>query len=68
MHSLTLQKELNIWRGPRYNADEERQLSEYLDYFNLTTGYMLIFNFNKNKEQGVHLVHVGDKLLYEGTL
>lgn len=23
---------------------------------------------NKNKEQGVRLVHVGDKLLYEGTI
>jgi len=25
-------------------------LSEYIDYFGLTTGYMLSFNFNKNKE------------------
>jgi hypothetical protein len=38
------------------------------DNRNLTTGYMLSFNFNKKKEQGVHLVHIGDKLLYEGTL
>ncbi len=60
--------ELKIWRGPRYNADGERQLSDYLDYWKLDTGYMLSFNFNKKKEQGVHLVHVGDKLLYEGTL
>ena len=60
--------ELKIWRGPRYNAEGEKQLSEYLDYWNLTTGYMLSFNFNKKKEQGVHPVHVGDKLLYEGTL
>ncbi len=60
--------ELKIWRGPRYNAEGEKQLSEYLDYWNLTTGYMLSFNFNKKKEQGVHLVHIGDKLLYEGTL
>ena len=60
--------ELKIWRGPRYNADGERQLSEYLDYWNLTTGYMLSFNFNKKKQQGVHPVHVGGKIVYEGTL
>ena len=60
--------ELKIWRGPRYNADGEKQLSEYLDYWKLTTGYMLSFNFNQKKEQGVHQVHVGDKLLYEGVL
>ena len=60
--------ELKIWRGPRYNADGEKQLSEYLDYFGLSTGYMMSFNFNREKEQGVHQVHVGEKLLYEGVL
>mgnify|MGYP002860706311 CR=1 FL=1 len=60
--------ELKIWRGSRYNAEGEKQISEYLDYFGLATGYMLSFNFNKNKETGVKQVHVGDKLLYEGTV
>lgn len=60
--------ELKIWRGERYNEAGEKQLSEYLDYWNLDTGYMLSFNFNKNKEQGVHPVHVGGKLVYEGTV
>lgn len=60
--------ELKIWRGPRYNAEGERQISEYLDYFSLTTGYMLSFNFNKNKETGLKQVHIGDKLLYEAVL
>jgi len=57
--------ELKIWRGPRYNAEGEKQISEYLDYFGLTTGYMLSFNFNKNKKAGMNQVQVGDKLLYE---
>lgn len=57
--------ELKIWRGPRYNAEGEKQISEYLDYFGLTTGYMLSFNFNKNKKTGMNQVQVGDKLLYE---
>lgn len=60
--------ELKIWRGERYNADGEKQVSEYLDYWKLTTGYMLSFNFNKKKDQGVKLVHIGDKILYEGTV
>lgn len=60
--------ELKIWRGDRYNAAGEKQISEYLDYWNLNMGYMLSFNFNKKKEQGVRPVHVGDKLLYEGTI
>ena len=42
--------ELKIWRGERYNEEGERQISEYLDYFHLNTGYMLSFNFNKKKE------------------
>ena len=60
--------ELKIWRGPRYNADGEKQISEYLDYFGLTTGYMLSFNFNQNKEPGVKRVAIGEKVLYEGTV
>lgn len=60
--------ELKIWHGERYNADGERQIIEYLDRFGLSTGYMLSFNFNKNKGPGVRQVHIGDKLLYEGTV
>lgn len=60
--------ELKIWRGERYNSDGEKQIVEYLDYWNLDTGYMLSFNFNKNKQQGVQRVQIGDKVLFEGTV
>ena len=60
--------ELKIWRGERYNAAGEKQLSEYLDYFGLTTGYMLSFNFNKKKEPGMKMVHIGEKFVYEVTV
>ena len=60
--------ELKIWRGERYKEAGEKQISEYLDYWHLDTGYMLSFNFNKNKQVGVQAVHIGDKLLYEGTV
>ena len=59
--------ELKVWRGERYNADGEKQISEYLDYWNLDTGYMLSFNFNK-KKQGVKRIQVGNKVLFEGTV
>ena len=60
--------ELKIWRGPRYNTEGEQQLKEYLDYFNLDTGYILSFNFNKNKEPGMKRVAVGNKTLFEETV
>ncbi len=60
--------ELKIWRGERYNAEGEKQISEYLDYFGLTTGYMLSFNFNKKKKVGVDRIDIGDKVLFEGVL
>ena len=60
--------ELKIWRGERYNAEGEKQISEYLDYWNLDTGYMLSFNFNKKKEQGLKRVEIGDKVLFEATV
>ena len=60
--------ELKICRGPRYNAEGEKQISEDLDYFGLTTGYMPSFNFNRNKKNGVERVLIGDKVLYEGTV
>lgn len=60
--------EMKIWHGERYNAEGEKQISAYLDYFGLTTGYMLSFNFNQQKETGVKAVTVGDRLIYEGTV
>jgi hypothetical protein len=60
--------ELKIWHGKSRHEDGEKQISGYLDYYGLPTGYMLSFNFNKKKETGVKQVHVGDKLLYEGMI
>ena len=51
-----------------YNAEGEKQLIGYLDRFGLDTGYMLSFNFNKNKTVGVERITIGGKTLYEGTL
>ena len=60
--------ELKIWHGERYNAEGEKQIAGYLDYFGLSTGYMLSFTFNQQKETGVRPVPIGDKMIYEGTV
>lgn len=60
--------ELKIWHGNAYNERGEEQLSGYLDYFHLKKGYMLSFNFNKNKEIGVKDIVLGDKLLVEAVV
>ncbi len=56
--------------GKYFTINRARQYGKTttIDYFGLTTGYMLCFNFNKRKETGVKQVHVGDKLLYEATV
>lgn len=60
--------ELKIWRGSRYNEDGEKQIIEYLDYFGLSTGYMVSFNFNKNKQRKVKRINIGGKVLFEATV
>lgn len=60
--------ELKIWRGNAYNERGEKQLSGYLDHFHLKKGYMLSFNFNKNKVVGVKDIVVGDKRIVEAVV
>ena len=60
--------ELKIWHGNRYNEEGENQIIRYLERFGLTTGYMLSFNFNKEKQPGVEQVYIDDKVLYEGIV
>lgn len=60
--------ELKVWRGARYNEAGERQIAEYLDYFGLSTGYMVSFCFNKSKVPGVKRVAVGDKVVFEAIV
>ena len=60
--------ELKIWRGNAYNERGEKQLKEYLDYFNAPKGYMLSFCFNKKKEIGTHIIQIGDKTIVEAIV
>ncbi len=60
--------ELKIWRGESYNERGEKQLSEYLDYYRLHTGYMVSFCFNKNKQSGIKEVVLGEHKLFEAVV
>lgn len=60
--------ELKIWHGNEYNRRGEKQLSEYLDFYHQNVGYMLSFNFNKNKQVGIKELHINGKLLIEATI
>ncbi len=60
--------ELKIWRGNEYHMRGESQLQGYLDYYHLDQGYMLSFNFNKNKEIGVKRIDINHKVLIEAVV
>lgn len=60
--------ELKIWHGNEYNKRGEKQLSEYLDYYHLDKGYLLSFNFNKEKETGVKEIKIGSKIIVEAVV
>lgn len=60
--------ELKIWRGNAYNERGEEQLAGYLDCYNLSTGYLVSFCFNENKQPGLHDVMIGDRRIIEAII
>lgn len=60
--------ETKIWRGDEYNHRGEKQLSGYLDDYNLSTGYMISFNFNQKKQVGIREIKINDKTLIEAVV
>ncbi len=60
--------ELKIWHGNEYNERGERQLADYLDYYHKDRGYMISFNFNKNKQIGVNEITLGSKTIVEAVV
>ncbi len=60
--------ELKIWRGNEYNQRGEKQLVAYLDFYGADQGYLLSFNFNKNKTTGIQEITCGGKHILEVTV
>lgn len=57
--------EMKIWHGEEYNRRGELQLVRYLDDYALDKGYLLSFNFNKNKKTGMKEIHCNGKTILE---
>lgn len=60
--------EMKIWRGEEYNSRGESQLIGYLEDYGLKKGYMLSFNFNKEKETGVKEMHFKNYTVIEAVV
>lgn len=60
--------ELKIWHGNEYNERGEEQLTDYLEYYHKDKGYLLSFNFNKNKRTGVRKIKAGSKTIIEAVV
>lgn len=60
--------ELKIWHGREYNERGEKQLIGYLDDYHLNEGYMVSFNFNKNKQARVRELVMNGKKLVEAVV
>ncbi len=60
--------ELKIWHGNEYNERGEKQLADYLEYYHKDKGYLLSFNFNKNKKTGVNEIRIGNKTVVEAVV
>ena len=60
--------ELKIWHGNEYNERGEKQLLDYLEYYHKKIGYLISFNFNKNKITGVNKIALGDKIIVEAVV
>lgn len=54
--------------GEEYNTRSEDQLLGYLDDYKLKKGYLLSFNFNKNKDVGVKELHFKDATIVEAVV
>ncbi len=60
--------ELKIWHGDEYNRRGEEQLAGYLDYYKQDKGWLLSFNFNKNKTVGVKTIDCCGKTIVEAVV
>ena len=56
--------ELKIWRGEQYHEAGVKQLSNYLNINGQDKGYLLVFNFNKNKEYKQENLTVNNKEIF----
>ncbi len=56
--------ELKRWSGDKYHQKGLQQLSDYLDIYSLKKGYLLIYDFNKNKKYKEEQILFKDKDIF----
>ena len=56
--------ELKIWHGENYEKEAFQQLGNYLESRNNNTGFLITFNFNKNKEYKREWIKLRNKDIY----
>lgn len=54
--------------GDEYNTKGEKQIAEYLEEYHLEKGYLLSFNFNKNKKTGLKTAVINGKTVVEAVV
>lgn len=57
--------EMKIWRGSKYHEKGIEQLCDYLNIHDLNEGYLLVFDFNKNKEFKEERVNIKGKDIFQ---
>jgi len=60
--------ELKVWHGEKYAQEGREQLCRYLEFQNLNKGYMVFFNFNKNKKYDLINRKIDNKSIFEITV
>jgi hypothetical protein len=56
--------ELKIWRGEEYHQEGLKQLSDYLDFQGIKNGYLLIYDFRKEKGYKSEQIRFEDKEIF----
>ena len=57
--------ELKLWYGEEYHRKGLEQLAGYLDERGHTTGYLTVFNFNRNKEFTSQWNEIGNRKIFQ---
>ena len=60
--------ELKLWYGGKKQAEACQQLADYLSAKNVSTGYLLTFDFSKNKRDTKEWIEYNDKKIYSVIL
>ncbi|WP_242952831.1 GxxExxY protein [Clostridium beijerinckii] len=57
--------ELKLWNGEAYRLKGLEQLSTYMEEQKVDKGYLLQFNFNKNKKYTKEWIEIKNKNIFE---